>query len=188
MHMVAAGVVVVALMLSSVLTHRACLIGQLVLQILFLANVIRVVMKSVFKAKNVSTDTLCGAISVYLLVGILSGLLFVLIEALYPGSYRLAEAPANAPASDYFLLDPGLLLYFSFVTLTTVGYGDILPDSEVARSAAVLVAVVGQILLVVQISRLVSIHVTQIPSHTRNAADGEKNHPTGRDAGQAPRS
>jgi hypothetical protein len=52
-------------------------------------------------------------------------------------------------------------MYFSFVTLTTVRHGDVLPANAVARSASVLVAVIGQVLLMVQIARLVGMHVAQ---------------------------
>ncbi len=165
LHMCAAGLVIASLMLGSVISHHAFLAAQLIIQILFLARVIYVVVQSVFKTKVVTTDVLCGAICVYLLTGVLAGLVFVLIEFLAPGSFRVMTITDPAVGSEAILLrDPGWLMYFSFVTLTTVGYGDMVPNSGLARSAAVTVAVIGQVLLVIQISRLVGMHVAQSSS------------------------
>ena len=161
-HMFAGAVVIVVLMLGSVVTHRALVPIQIVIQILFLGYVLGIVVRSVFKAKVITSDVLCGAVSVYLLVGVLAGLVFVLIESFAPGSFRVSNWTTDAVAQQAsFIEDPGWLLYFSFVTLTTVGYGDVLPASAVARSASVLVAVIGQVLLMVQIARLVGMHVAQ---------------------------
>ena len=161
-HMFAGAVVIVVLMLGAVVTHHVFVPVQLIVQILFLGYVLGIVMRTVFKAKIITSDILCGAISVYLLVGVLAGLVFVLIEYFIPGSFRVSNWTTDAVAQQAsFIEDPGWLLYFSFVTLTTVGYGDVLPASAIARSASVLVAVIGQVLLMVQIARLVGMHVAQ---------------------------
>ena len=102
----------------------------------------------------------------------LAGLVFVLIEFLAPGSFRLVDITNAATRSqDVLLKDPGWLMYFSFVTLTTVGYGDLVPNTGIARSAAVTVAVIGQILLVVQIARLVGMHVAQSARSPRDRSE-----------------
>jgi hypothetical protein len=161
-HMFAGAAVLVVLVLGSVLTHHKWIPIQLIIQILFLGYVLGIVVRSVFKAKIITSDILCGAVSVYLLVGVLAGLLFVLIEYYAPGSFRVSNWTTDAVTQQAsFIEDPGWLLYFSFVTLTTVGYGDVLPASAIARSASVLVAVIGQVLLMVQIARLVGMHVAQ---------------------------
>ena len=161
-HMFAGAAVIVVLMLGAVVTHHVFVPVQIIVQILFLGYVLGIVMRTVFKAKIITSDILCGAVSVYLLVGVLAGLVFVLIEYFSPGSFRVSNWTTDAVAQQAsFIEDPGWLLYFSFVTLTTVGYGDVLPASAVARSASVLVAVIGQVLLMVQIARLVGMHVAQ---------------------------
>ena len=173
-HMVATGIVVAMLMLGSFISHRTFLAAQLVIQIAFLANVINVVVRSVFSAKDVTTDVLCGAICIYLLTGVLAGLVFVLIEFLAPGSFHLVSADETTVRSrDILLKDPGWLIYFSFVTLTTVGYGDIVPNASIARSASVMEAVIGQVLLVIQISRLVGMHVAQSTSSQRQRDESD---------------
>jgi voltage-gated potassium channel Kch len=161
-HMFAGAVVILVLVLDRVVTHHMWIPVQLIIQILFLGYVLWIVVRSVFRAKIVTSDILCGAVSVYLLVGVLAGLAFVLIEYFSPGSFRVSNWTTDAATQQSsFIKDPGWLLYFSFVTLTTVGYGDVLPASAVARSASVLVAVIGQVLLMVQIARLVGMHVAQ---------------------------
>jgi hypothetical protein len=78
----------------------------------------------------------------YLLLGLAFGHLYCLLEAVAPGSFRLREdlaAPVHDPGRRQFLLT-----YFSLVTLTTVGYGDITPGSDPARGLAAVEAVLGQ--------------------------------------------
>jgi len=86
---------------------------------------------------------------VYLLAGLFFGLLHWEIERTWPGSY--AESGASTPAS--FPLSTAI--YFSFVTLATLGYGDVVPKTEVARGLAMLEAVGGQLYVAVTIARLV---------------------------------
>lgn len=161
-HLFAGGLLIVLLTFGSLVSHHAMALAQVAAQILFLAYVLGIVIKSVFSAGEITSDILCGAVCVYLLFGILAGLVFVLMEFLVPGSFIISSINASPVQQESsFLREPGWLLYFSFVTLTTVGYGDVLPANAIARSLAVLVAVIGQILLMVQIARLVGLHVAQ---------------------------
>jgi hypothetical protein len=77
---------------------------------------------------------------------------FYFLELAHPGSFSFAEA------SDQ---DVGSLLYYSFITLATVGYGDIVPLTSPARSLAALEAIMGQLYLAVTIARLVGVHASQ---------------------------
>lgn len=90
---------------------------------------------------------IAGAVSIYLLLGLIWGRLYQLVELASPGAFRLPgdESPNSAT-----------LTYFSFVTLATLGYGDIAPVNIVARDLAVLEAIMGQLYLVILISRLVT--------------------------------
>lgn len=88
---------------------------------------------------------IASAVAVYLLFGVLWARLYELIHVLKPGSFHL-----GANVNDFSLL------YFSFVTLVTLGYGDIVPISQVARSLTMLEGLVGQLYIVILISSLVS--------------------------------
>lgn len=167
-HLTAGVLVAIILALGGIIAHRSFAVIQLSVQILFLLYVLWSVVIVVFSTRDVTSDILCGSVCVYLLTGVVAGLVFVLIEISSPGSY-LITGPKGGPNTDAILIqDPGWLLYFSFVTLTTVGYGDIVPESNVARSAAIVVAVAGQVLLMVMIARLVGLHVVQAASPPEN--------------------
>jgi len=94
-------------------------------------------------------DRLVGAACVYMLLGQAWSGVHALIELLAPGSYVVVADPDAVITWD-------LLQYFSLVTLTTLGYGDVLPVSEAARSSATLEAVMGILFTVLVVARLVS--------------------------------
>jgi len=106
-------------------------------------------------------DTIFGGISVYLLIAITFALVYGLIDFLDPAAFSFGVVQeANAarfPGRDGF----AELIYFSFVTLTTLGYRDFVPVASVARSASALEAVIGQIYLAVFVARLVGLHMRQ---------------------------
>ena len=96
---------------------------------------------------RVDSEHIYAALSVYLLGGIFFGVLYHAVGQGWPGSFSVL-----GKTGDFELFDA---IYFSFVTLATLGYGDLLPVSEVARGLAVVEAVSGQLFLAVLIARLV---------------------------------
>ncbi len=86
--------------------------------------------------------------------------LYLILEMTYPGSFTISH--------DAILKDPGILRYFSMVTISTLGYGDISPVSSQARSMASMEAILGQIYLTVLIARLVSVFGAEINSKKRD--------------------
>jgi voltage-gated potassium channel len=96
-------------------------------------------------SRDTSPDSLVGAIFGYFLLAAAWGLLYFQIEAWRPGSFGLTEAGAAGEQ----------LLYFSIITLTTVGYGDIVPLAPAARSAAGLEAMAGTLYIAILIGRIV---------------------------------
>lgn len=100
----------------------------------------------ILRATQVLTDVLLAATSLYLVIGSGFAAVFALIEWLAPGSFAVASGrPINWQQ----------LLYYSFVTLTTVGYGDITPQGFYAQSFAIFEAVIGVLYTVILLSRLV---------------------------------
>jgi hypothetical protein len=102
----------------------------------------------------VSGEHLYAALSAYLLAGLFFGVLYWTIERAWAGSFAVAGATV-APGA----FSPASGIYFSFVTLATLGYGDVVPASEVARGLAIVQAVAGQLYLAVMVARLVSLYV-----------------------------
>jgi len=114
--------------------------------LLFLA----VVLGQTLRAGPVTFHRIQGAMASYLLLGVIWAHAYALLAELRPGAFSGPVSAADGPRA---------FLYFSFVTLATVGYGDVLPVHPVARSLAMLEAVTGTLYLTTVIARLVSLAV-----------------------------
>ncbi|MBI2707342.1 MAG: hypothetical protein HYX35_03395 [Proteobacteria bacterium] len=125
----------------------------------FFAFVIGILIRQLFTTTYVTKDVICAALSVYFLVGVLYGIMFTLLECFFSGSFFLPQPIENYTFYSAFGQD---LIYFSFVTLTTSGYGDIVPLSPPAKFLSILEAITGQIYLTVMIARLIGIHISQL--------------------------
>jgi hypothetical protein len=98
-------------------------------------------------ATQVDAEHLYAALSAYLLAGIYLGLLYWVLEQMKPGTFSFTGEFSQASA-----------IYFSFVTLATLGFGDIVPRADVARGIAIVEGVGGQLFLAVLVARLVSLY------------------------------
>ncbi len=108
------------------------------------------VMRRLFLEKNVTADTIIGGATVYLLLGLFWALLYHLAALGDPHAFSREAAE----------LDTFQLAYFSYITLTTVGYGDIFPSNRFAGVLSVLEAIAGQFYLAVFVARLVGLHMS----------------------------
>jgi len=106
----------------------------------------------VFSPGTVTFDRILGAVVLYVLIGVVWAEACQLISIRVPGAYA-------GIAHDSSSIDHSSWIYFSFVTLTTVGYGDITPVAHAARSLAILEALIGQLYPAIVLARLVSLHV-----------------------------
>lgn len=122
-------------------------LGQSI-QLVFMGISVFLIIKRIFADTNVTGDTLRGGISAYLMLGIVWFQMYNIILNLNPHAFK-------EPVSSY------QLFYFSFVTLTTVGYGDILPAHRSTMVLANLEAIIGQLYPAIIIAKLVSIYVVQ---------------------------
>jgi len=144
--------------------------------IVFLGYVVFVIGQFLFVSDRVTSNTICAAICVYLLLGVLGALVFSAVDILRPGSFTAIEESPPLQEKQISVIRFGGeqsadSLYFSFVTLTTLGYGDITPISPIAKMLVVLEAVIGQLFLAVLIARLIGLHI--LHSATRNSEDKE---------------
>jgi len=106
-----------------------------------------------FRQDEINREVIFGSLVVYLLMGLMWGYGYTLLEHLLPGSFT---HPASLSELNLDSLD-----YFSFVTMTTLGYGDITPASDSARAMVMIQAVTGQVYLAVLVARLVGINIAQ---------------------------
>lgn len=114
------------------------------------------ILADVMRAGRVTADKIYGAVCVYLLIGFVWGIVYAILEQLEPGSFT---APPETGGVSEHVARVMRMRYFSLVTLTTVGFGDIVPRSAAARMFATLEAVMGQIYLAVLVARLVGLHI-----------------------------
>jgi len=123
----------------------------------FLAYVIVISLKHLFRSQRVTSDTIHAALCVYLLLGVFWANIYALISALNPEafSFPVVQGDPSLIRQHYSVM----ALYYSFVTMTTLGYGEIVPLSPVARMCAVSQAVMGQLYLAVLVARLVGLHI-----------------------------
>jgi len=113
---------------------------------LILGATVVLVVRHILRHRVVTLQTIAGALSAYLLIGLM-------FAEIYTGMSRLGTAPffANGQAPD-----TATVQYFSFTTLTTLGYGDFTAANNAGRAVAVLEALLGQVFLVTLVARLVS--------------------------------
>jgi hypothetical protein len=124
--------------------------------LLFVMFVIIHLFGFILRAPRVDSEILCAAIAAYLMLALLWSFFYMLVADLIPESFVFSTGPASERVMKGFTA-----LYFSFVTLCTVGYGDIVPISGMARSLAMMEAAVGVFYVATLISRLVAIYSSQ---------------------------
>jgi hypothetical protein len=110
-------------------------------------------LRAALRRGPVDRERIYAALSVYILAGLVFGVIYWAYEQVWPGSFSVSSGQNE--------LSSRRLVYFSFVTLASLGYGDIVPLSDTARGMAILEVVSGQMYLTVLVARLVSLHVTQ---------------------------
>lgn len=132
---------------------------NLSLNIIFLFYVIWVHMIKIMTISSVTRNLLCGSICVYLLIGLMMAFVYMLIDLYIPTSFSNIATHTitqEGTKTHYFFQ----FTYYSFVTLTTLGYGDIHPASQPAQAMAYMEAIIGQFYLTVLVARLIGLHVS----------------------------
>lgn len=126
---------------------------HVVVILLYYAFATVMILRLLFRLQRVTVETLSTAASAYLLIGVSFALAYAAVSAQNPDAFAIANETPNPGFEMY--------VYFSFVTLTTLGYGDISPVSNPARTLAMFEAVGGVLYLAMIISRLVALHQIQ---------------------------
>jgi len=123
--------------------------------LVLIAFVVANLLRFVLRAPSVNVEVLCASISAYLMLGLLWTMAYWLVDQLTPGgafSFNTNAGPRSMNGFTGF--------YFSFITLSTVGYGDITPVSRIARWLAAMEAMTGLLYVAVLIARLVALYST----------------------------
>ena len=125
----------------------------LVAGLILIAFVIANLLRFVLRAPSVNTEVLCASISAYLMLGLMWTMAYWLVDQLTPGGAFSFNTNTGTRSMNGFTG-----FYFSFITLSTVGYGDITPVSRIARWLAAMEAMTGLLYVAVLIARLVSLY------------------------------
>jgi voltage-gated potassium channel len=120
----------------------------------FCAMSLAFALSHVFVGRRMDGNRMIGAVCVYLLLGIVFGLINVFVYRLVPDSF----SGISAAADQMKVLD---LLYYTFVTMTTLGYGDITPVGPLARAVAYLTAIAGQFYIAILVGMVVGLYLSQ---------------------------
>lgn len=119
---------------------------------IFYVFMVVIIISYLFKEKQITTDVIAGAVCAYFMLGMMWASIYAILEFLRPGSFDIPQS-LHGESSPF--------TYYSYITLTTLGYGDITPISSEARSFSLLEAITGQIYLATLVARLVSMNIMQ---------------------------
>jgi hypothetical protein len=125
----------------------------LVAGLALIAFVVANLLRFVLRAPSVNTEVLCASISAYLMLGLLWTVAYWLVAQVNPNAFAF-----NPPSATKQTMAGFDSFYFSFITLSTVGYGDITPVSRIARWLAAMEAMTGSLYVAVLIARLVALY------------------------------
>jgi voltage-gated potassium channel len=135
------------------------------IMVLYMGTLVYSFFKAILSATRVSSSLICATLCLYLIIGLLWAAIFALLEVVVPGSFSggvLDHAESVADRLQSFI-------YFSFITLTTLGYGDITPQTQGAGALCQAEAIVGQFYIAVLVARFVSMYGSDM---TKVKSDG----------------
>ena len=168
---------ILGLGLAALLTQSAVLspqsgwleTGRYVATPLFLFSVCGMLLRDiVLRSHTVTRDLILGAVNVYLMIGVGFAFIYGLIELLQPGSFTGLEELVSTPDRMLYFL------YFSFITMSTLGYGDISPLTPHGMTATYIEAIFGQLYLAILVARLVAIYIGRpTPGETKSSTQND---------------
>jgi len=145
-----AGTSMAFILLSHITPTRSLIVANQSILILFFGLITVGLFKGLGHPGPITAGRLYTSVSLYLILGMVWLAVYRLIDALHPGSFMVAGVVATGP------LPRSTLLYLSLATLTTVGYGDVVPVGPLVRMLAVMEAAAGVLYVAITIARLVS--------------------------------
>lgn len=152
---------IISIVIKFIWNNRILPYADLIIDLSAYALITGMVLVKVFENGPVTIHRIVGAIVVYMLIGNIWAILFQFLYLHLPGSLQVPASYADSDTS------PATFLYFSYTTLTTTGYGEILPTHALARTLVTIEQLIGVLYPVVLLGRLVSLVVTNPESSTK---------------------
>lgn len=145
--------------------NRLLFIGLNFVSGAFLITVITSIVTFVLKKDVISLDSVMGGLCVYLLIGVAFSGIYINVELIQPGSFDFGLHGSHSDIKQLY----DILYYYSFITLLTIGYGDVIPMSHFAQTLTVLEGVIGQFYVVFYVAVLVGMYLSGRPSDGGNS-------------------
>jgi hypothetical protein len=146
--------------LEQLMKDRSIAIVSDLLGIAVLLSVILLLLLHLFSLHSANFEAINAALCVYLLMGMLWSIAYSMTELLAPGSFAYPLAGGASTTMQFGGEHTIVPLYYSFVTMTTLGYGDVVPIGAMAKVLAIGQAMMGQVYLVVLVARLVGLQIS----------------------------
>ncbi len=139
--------------------------------------------RKILRSKQAGFDEVLGAVNLYIWIAIIYACLYTLISRSAPGSFHLDQQLLSGSDMADMKRNFNELFYFSFITQTTLGYGDIVPLGHLARSLAISQAIIGQFYVAVVLTYILNLwirdlgkHVDKIPESSTHGKQGQSTH------------
>ena len=141
------------ILLHAIFAHEWALYVNLVVALLFYLFTTMLAFEAMFTGEQIDLNMIMGSVCVYILVGITWSILYFFESVIHPGAFNgIVVEVGKQRFSD--------LLYYSYVTLSTLGYGDITPVTPIARTLAFLEALFGQFYIAILVASFVGMHIS----------------------------
>jgi len=128
---------------------------------LFLIIVLAEMARYVFGSNKIDANIIYGSLCIYFFFGFLFGVIYMLLAAINGSSFSFPLEIIAGPGGDEITQNLKTFFYFSFVTQTTLGYGDITPVSPLAKNLSILQAITGQMYIAILVARLIGLYLVQ---------------------------
>lgn len=145
--------VIVLMAVDGLLPSQELALAQMLTMFLFLVFTIYMAWQQVMFTGDITRNTIFGAICIYILLGLLFGFAYLIAEYLFPGSMRGLD-------SEHWQQELAVTIYYSMVTLTTLGYGDITPVAPLTRFLAYMEAAIGVFYTTVLVASLIGLRLS----------------------------
>jgi hypothetical protein len=147
---------------TRIVSSHVLILTGITLNTLYLIYTVSILLIYLLRSQSVSSETIFASLCVYLLIGYIWAFFYSFVDDISPNSFQINKTLfTDLPHGHHIFSKVYYFLYFSFTNLTTLSFGDIMPASSWTRVLASTEAMVGQLYLVVLVSRLVGIHISQ---------------------------